>query len=227
MSSSGEILFFVCGIFAVISATLTVTLRTPLRAAMALLAHVVSLAGLYLTLHAHLLAAIQLLVYAGAIVVLFVFVIMLMGPGAMDTRSDTRGWVVKTFGAGVLVLVAGAIAFSVGEASAITIDLSVCTAAEAQCEEFGGVEALSHAIFRKSAIPFELVSVLLLVAILAAITVARGRASDEKGFGERIEARKLALRPFPEDPAGPPLNPAVPIGPRPERGEGGEPSGAP
>jgi NADH-quinone oxidoreductase subunit J len=222
MSTAGELLFLVAGLCAVVSAVLTVTVRTPLRAAMALLAHILSLAGLHLTLHAHLLAAIQLLVYAGAVVVLFVFVIMLMGPGAMDARTDSRGWIVRTFGAGVLVLVAGAIAFTVGKATATTIDLPACAA---ECEQFGGVEALSQAIYRDAVIPFELVSMLLLVAIIAAVAVARGRSADEKAIVDSIEARKLAPRPFASDPAGPPLNPAVHTGPLPGRA-GGEPPAA-
>jgi NADH-quinone oxidoreductase subunit J len=69
VSGGGELVFLICAIFALVSAVLTVSMRSPLRAAVALLAHVGSLAGLYLSLHAHLLAAIQLLVYAGAVVV--------------------------------------------------------------------------------------------------------------------------------------------------------------
>ena len=105
MSTSGEFLFMVAGLVAVVSAVLTVTMRTPLRAALTLLVHVISLAGLYLSLHAHLLAAIQMLVYAGAVVVLFVFVIMLIGPGVMDKRTDDKGLLVRTFGVSMVALV--------------------------------------------------------------------------------------------------------------------------
>ncbi|MDQ3033843.1 MAG: NADH-quinone oxidoreductase subunit J [Myxococcota bacterium] len=200
MSTSGEILFLVCGFAAVIAAVLVVTLQNPLRSAIALLVHVLSLAGLYLTLHAELLAAIQVIVYAGAVVVLFVFVIMLMGPGAMEKRTDTRGWVVKTFGAGMIVLVAGAIAFTVGKAVA-PVGLALPLG-------FGTVSALSHAIFRDSAIPFELVSMLLLVAVIAAISTARGRTPEEKDLVDPLAARKFADRPFAGDAAAPLLNPA-------------------
>lgn len=199
MSTSGEILFLVCGFAAVIAAVLVVTLQNPLRSAIALLVHVLSLAGLYLTLHAELLAAIQVIVYAGAVVVLFVFVIMLIGPGAMERRTDTRGWVVKSIGAGMIVLVAGAIAFTVGKATAPTVALP---------EGFGTVEALSSAIFRDSAVPFELISMLLLVAIITAIATARGRTTEEKHEADPLEARKLASRPFAGDAEAPLLNPA-------------------
>ncbi|MBC7171239.1 MAG: NADH-quinone oxidoreductase subunit J, partial [Polyangiaceae bacterium] len=66
---------------------MTVAAKRPLRAAVGLLVNIVSLAGLYLTLSAEFLAAIQLIVYAGAVVVLFVFVIMLIGPDAKVERS--------------------------------------------------------------------------------------------------------------------------------------------
>lgn len=208
MSTSGEVLFLVCGFVATIAAVLTVTLRNPLRSAIALLVHVISLAGLYLTLHAHLLAAIQLIVYAGAVVVLFVFVIMLIGPGAMDRRTDTRGWVMKTFGAGLIVLFVGAITFTVGEASAPTNAIPTCDGEGPGCHEFGSVEALSEAIYQQAAVPFELISMLLLVAIIAAIGTARGRSAQQKDELDPVEARRHALRPFADDAVAPSLNPA-------------------
>lgn len=207
MSTSGELLFLVCGFAATIAAVLTVTLRNPLRSAIALLVHVISLAGLYLTLHAHLLAAIQMIVYAGAIVVLFVFVIMLIGPGAMESRVDMRGWVVKTVGAGLIVLFAGAITFAVGEATAETVAVTVCDGTDPTCRDFGGVDALSEAIYRQAALPFELVSMLLLVAIIAAMATARGRTAQQKDEIDPVEARKYAARPFAGDAVAPSLNP--------------------
>ncbi|AKF06127.1 NADH-quinone oxidoreductase subunit J [Sandaracinus amylolyticus] len=208
MSTSGELLFLVCGFAATIAAVLTVTMRNPLRSAIALLVHVISLAGLYLTLHAHLLAAIQLIVYAGAIVVLFVFVIMLIGPGAMEHRADTRGWVMKTIGGGLIVLFAGAITFSVGEATAPEVAIATCDGSDPACREFGSVEALSDSIYRQAAVPFELVSMLLLVAIIAAIGTARGRTAAQKDEADPVEARRMALRPFANDAEAPSLNPA-------------------
>ena len=96
MSGGGQLIFLLCAVVAIVTAVLTVSLRSPLRAAVSLLAHILSLAGLYLTLHAHLLAAIQLLVYAGAVVVLFIFVIMLIGPSAMPASKDRRLGGIKT-----------------------------------------------------------------------------------------------------------------------------------
>ena len=89
MSTAGFTLFFFSAIAAIAGAVATVAARRPLRAAMGLLVHVVALSALYLTLNSHLLAVLQLLVYAGAVVVLFVFVILLIGPaGEVQTTSD-------------------------------------------------------------------------------------------------------------------------------------------
>ena len=80
MSTAGFLLFLFSAVLAIIGAVITVASMRPLRAAMGLLLHVVALSALYLTLNAHLLAVLQLLIYAGAVVVLFVFVILLLGP---------------------------------------------------------------------------------------------------------------------------------------------------
>lgn len=210
MSTAGEIFVLLCGIVAVTTAIGTVAVQTPLRAALALLGHVISLAGLYLTLNAHLLAAIQMLVYAGAVVVLFVFVIMLMGPGAIDARKDGRGLLTKTFGGAVLAMLAGAIAFAVGGVGDVgRPDIAPCPDGVGECGQFGGVDALASALFVDAAIPFELVSILLLVAVVAAITVARGNTIAEK---EARDPEVLPIRPKVVDPLTEGPN-AVPEGP--------------
>lgn len=193
MSTSGELLVLICGIVALVAAIGTVALRSPLRAAMSLLAHIIALAGLYLTLNAHLLAAIQLLVYAGAVVVLFVFVIMLIGPSAMGEKPDQRGLVVKTAGGAILAMTMGTIAFAVGAAGndVARPDIAMC-AEGAECQQFGGVDAMAQAIYVDGMIPFELVSMLLLVAIIAAIAVARGADAAQKPV---IDPLTLPIKP--------------------------------
>lgn len=189
MSTGGEIVFALCAVVAIVAAVMTVTLRSPLRAAMALLTNILALAGLYVTLHAHLLAAIQLIVYAGAVVVLFVFVIMLIGPAAMPERTDQRGLLVRTISAVLMALVGGAVAFSVAGVQRPYVDIDQCPDGTAECGQFGGVEAFASALYRDSAVPFELVSVLLLVAIVAAVAVARGHSPNEK---KALEQRRSA-----------------------------------
>jgi len=182
MSGGGEFVFLVCGLVALVSAVMTVSLRNPLRAAVTLLVHVLSLAGLYLTLHAHLLAAIQLLVYAGAVVVLFIFVIMLIGP-EVSKESKPRGVMLRVGVGAVMAMIGGSIAFGVAAIDRDFVDLDQCEPGVAECGQFGGVDALGAAVFQQSAVPFELISVLLLVAIIAAVAVARGHSPEEKvGF---------------------------------------------
>src|SRR5262249_13218654 len=103
MSVAGNGLFLFCAVIAMISALGTIIVRSPIRAAMCLLARIAALSGLFLTLHAHLLAALQVLVYAGAVVVLFVFVIMLLGPGVTDPPTS-RGLVARTVAAALMGL---------------------------------------------------------------------------------------------------------------------------
>lgn len=179
MSGGGTIVFLLCGLVALVSAVMTISARSPLRAAVALLAHVVSLAGIYLTLHAHLLAAIQIMVYAGAVVVLFIFVIMLIGPSAAKA-SPQRGLLLRGGIAAVMAMVGASIAFGVAAIDAPYVDVDQCPPGIAECGQFGGVHALGTAIFSHAAVPFELVSVLLLVAIIAAVAVARGHSPEEK-----------------------------------------------
>ncbi|MGE0787995.1 MAG: NADH-quinone oxidoreductase subunit J [Sandaracinaceae bacterium] len=198
MSAGGELVFLFCGIAALVTAVLTVSVRTPLRAAVALLGHIVSLAGLYLTLHAHLLAAIQLLVYAGAVVVLFIFVIMLIGPSAAP-QTKPKWLTLRTGVAAVMGMIGASVAFGVATIDATYVDVDQCRDGAAECGQFGGVEALSDALFKGAAVPFELASILLLVAIIAAVAVARGHtptekrafaahAKDKLAEGEKLEA---------------------------------------
>jgi NADH-quinone oxidoreductase subunit J len=166
----GQVYFYVCAAIAVLAALATVASRNPIRGAMGLLLMIVAVAGLFLGLDAQFLAAVQLIVYAGAVVVLFLFVIMMLGPSAVPPR-DRRGVVGRTIGgllfastvlAG-LVLLAGRLRFVPSR------DLDT---------GFGSVSAFGHALFSDALVPFELSSALLLVAILGALAVARGRQGE-------------------------------------------------
>jgi NADH-quinone oxidoreductase subunit J len=150
----------------------TVAARNPIRGAMGLLTSIVGIAGLYLMLSAEFLAAIQILVYAGAIVILFLFVIMLLGPSATSPR-DARTAVPRYVGAGVLG------ASSIG-ALALVASASKpgVLAVPAAPESLGTIEALGHELFTKGIVPFELSGALLLVAVIGAVAVARGKQVD-------------------------------------------------
>src|SRR5690242_16101656 len=101
-----ELVYFgICAFVAIAGAIGTITFPNPIRAAMSLLFTIVAIAGMFLQLHAQFLAAIQLIVYAGAIVVLFIFVIMLIGPAATAPK-DSRGLLARIVGAAAAGFVA-------------------------------------------------------------------------------------------------------------------------
>ena len=165
MISPGTVLFVSTSILAIAGALMTISSRRPLRAAIGLLIHIISLAGMFLTLNAHLLAALQLLVYAGAIVVLFVFVIMLIGPasevGPIEGRLASR-----TLSIAMTIAIVLAVATTVAYFDAPWGQVA---------DDFGTVEALGMAIYKQALVPFEVISITLLVAIIGAIAVARSR----------------------------------------------------
>jgi NADH-quinone oxidoreductase subunit J len=172
MSKLELIYFGLCTILVLAGGVGTVAARNPIRGAMGLLATIVGIAGLYLMLAAEFLAAIQILVYAGAVVVLFLFVIMLLGPSATSPR-DARTAVPRYIGAGV---------FLVGASAAIVL---LARSSKGQLTTFGQaspalgtIEGIGGELFRDGIIPFELSGALLLVAVVGAVAVARGRQVD-------------------------------------------------
>jgi NADH-quinone oxidoreductase subunit J len=191
MSSIGVFFFCICAAVAVLSAFGTIASRTPIRAAMSLLAHILSLAGLYLSLHAHLLAAMQLIVYAGAVVVLFVFVIMLIGPTEEPRIPGIQGAIPRMLGLCMMAAVGLSIASAVGPISTEAPNIPACPPGVVECAQFGGVKGIAAVLYKDAAVPFELISILLLVAILGAIAVARGRTLGE--------AQKLKVQRVKED----------------------------
>ena len=175
MNGIGYVYFYVCAAVAVLGALFTVTAKNPIRGAMGLLAMIVSVAGIFLALHAEFLAIIQLIVYAGAIVVLFLFVIMLLGPSA-STPSDHRGRIPRVIGGGLFGLAGiGAMALLINAAP----KKEGSQLLEGTFGDFGSVDAFGRILFREGLVPFELSSALLMVAIVGAVAVARGRHKSD------------------------------------------------
>ena len=186
----GQIYFYVLATLAIVGALVTVLAKNPIRCAMGLLGMIVSIAGLFLALHAEFLAATQLIVYAGAIVVLFIFVIMLLGPSATITR-DHRGRLGRTVGG----VVFGASAVGAVALVARTIRTPTLHITD---HDFGSIDAFGRSLFAVGLVPFELSSALLMVAVVGAIAVARGRQPDPRLHGNDLKglsARELAETP--------------------------------
>jgi NADH-quinone oxidoreductase subunit J len=140
--------------------------RNPVNAAMSLVAAFFFLAGLYALLLAHLIAFLQILVYAGAIMVVFLFVIMLLALRDEDlqvARLKAIQWAGVAGAAGLVAVVAQAVA------QAGTLQLRPVG------PEFGTVKAVGQLLFTQYLLPFEATSLLLLVAIIGAVVVAKQR----------------------------------------------------
>lgn len=170
--SFADALFWVCALTSLLGAFATIAARSPIRNALGLLLTIASIAGLYLTLHAEFLAATQLIVYAGAVIVLFVFVIMLLGPDAMPV-TDARG---------AFPRIAGAVGLS-GMALLLTVLLLKSSGGMHPMPpvraELGTVEAVGKTVFTEALVPFELVTVLFLAAIVGAVALARSSQKHE------------------------------------------------
>lgn len=160
------IVFFVCAVLAVAGALLLITMREPIHSALALVLVMVSLAILYLLLGAEFIAAVQIIVYAGAIMVLFVFVIMLLNAGLEERTNRSR--LAQFIGIPLGILLTLELAYWIGRAAsegAITSVAAPTTVAS--------TEQLSMMLFRNYLFPFEATSILILIAILGAVVLAR------------------------------------------------------
>jgi NADH-quinone oxidoreductase subunit J len=169
----GDWYFALCGLVAVIGAFVTVSNPNPIRGAMGLLLMILSIAGLFLSLHAQFLAVIQLIVYAGAIVVLFLFVIMLLGPSAQTPR-DGRGKIMRYFGGGLFAL-----SFAAG--GFLIVRGAKWAALPGLDADFGGIDKFGQVLFSKGVVPFELSSALLMIAVVGAVAIARGKQKGGQG----------------------------------------------
>ncbi len=163
---TGELLtFLVFGGLMLLTAAGVVMARSPVYAAMNLVASFICMAVIYVMLAAHLIAFMQVLVYAGAVMVLFLFVIMLLSPLEEFGVSKPRAmqWLGAAGALGLFgLLVAAAWNVSGGDLRHLPAD-------------FGTVKAVGNVLYTQFLLPFEATSLLLLVAIVGAVVVAKER----------------------------------------------------
>jgi NADH-quinone oxidoreductase subunit J len=169
------VLFIIFALAALFGAVTVVWARNPVYSALGLLLTLFSVAIFYVSNGAHFVAAVQVIVYAGAVMTLFLFVIMLVGVDRAEDRRETLPVqrpvalaLLALFGAGVLV--AGRFAWVTGQSGG--------GAGE------GTVEALGGQLFRRWVLPFELTALLLVIAAAGTIALGLFRRGDEAGDEE-------------------------------------------
>ncbi len=164
------LLFYLMGSIAVISALLVIVQRNPVHSAIYLVVSFLAMAGIYVTLEAEFIAAVQVLVYAGGIVVLFLFVIMLVQLEPLQARK------IRRLQGAVMVLM---VVLLVASFLPIFLGMNTAEASAGATESFraggGNLQAVGDLLFKSYLLPFEIASVLLLVAMVGAVILARAK----------------------------------------------------
>ena len=161
--------FFVAAIVAVLGGVGVITFHQPIRSVLSLVLVMLSLSVIFLLLSAQFVFAVQIIVYAGAVMVLFLFVIALLGPARELGRGRLRfqGWLSLIFVVVFLALM-WTMLQGIQYRQPDQQDLSL----------FGTVQSIGEALFTTYLYPFELTSILLLVAAIGAIYLSRKRIDD-------------------------------------------------
>jgi NADH-quinone oxidoreductase subunit J len=161
-----ELIFFGLAAVALIAGVLVVFQTNPLHSALWLIVNFFAVAGIYLLLHAEFIAAIQIIVYAGAIMVLFLFVIMLLNLREPEEPAKMPYSAQKV--AGVILSLVAAFYLSFG---LFRVQFTPGPAAPG----LGNTESIAKLLFTDYLLPFEFTSVLLLVAIVGAVVLSKSK----------------------------------------------------
>ncbi len=159
-------LFYLLSFLSIAGAITVVAARNPINGALALIGTFICVAGIYVLLEAHFLAIIQVLVYAGAVMVLFIFVIMFLNLNKKELTY--RQYSMVKFLSVMGVILFGAMLFKIFKTVSAFKFMPVS-------EKYGSVEAVGQLLFTNYVFPFEVVSILLLVAMVGAVVLAKKR----------------------------------------------------
>ncbi|MEX0911950.1 MAG: NADH-quinone oxidoreductase subunit J [Gemmatimonadota bacterium] len=167
-----QILFYFFAGIAILGALMTISRKSPVASALWLVGTFFALAAIYTLLGAFFIGIIQILVYAGAIMVLFLFVIMLLNLGN-DFEPDFRGTVWKVTAAGSSLVLLALLTRIVGGAPLPSEAAGMPDLAAAQVAEFGPVGAIGVPMFLEYVVQLQVTGVLLLVAVVGAVILAK------------------------------------------------------
>lgn len=168
------LLFVVVGLVALVGGVTVVVARNPVHSALGLLATLLAVAVLYVAQLAHLVAAVQVIVYAGAVLTLFLFVIMLIGVDKDESREETlpyQRWIV----AGVSLVI---IAFAAGLTIFGNFEWVPAATSALPSETNGTVEAVAEPLFTDWVLAFEATALLLTIAAAGSIALAHFRRGE-------------------------------------------------
>ena len=170
------ILFYTFGTIAVVSAILVITRHNVVHSAAFLGATLFAVAGIFLTLHAEFLAGVQVIVYVGGILVLFVFVIMLIAvERSVHERQYNKQWTIALITSAILIV---EIAYGLYRGRDSLVLPAVVPPAAAAAG--GNSEQVGTALYTSYLLPFEIASILLLVAIVGAVVLSKKRTPAEE-----------------------------------------------
>jgi NADH-quinone oxidoreductase subunit J len=166
-----QALFWMHAGLAVAAALLCVTRRSPVASALWLIVTLFATAVMFLLLDAHFIAALQIMVYSGAIMVLFLFVIMLLNVGD-QVATDMKGWFGRGMGLGLGVFVALELWVVTRVIPADPIRLPAGELARMTADR-GAVGVMAESLYTNYLVPFELTAILLLASIAGAVVLAK------------------------------------------------------
>lgn len=162
--------FFYFGGMTIFSSILTVGLRNPIYCTIALLSTFLHVAGLFILLHAEFIAAIQIIIYAGAVLVLYLFVLMLLNLKTSETFVHKQVWVALFFG----IVILGEILLALFRSPLF----EGIRAVPAPLPSIGNTEAIGLSLFNQYLLQFEMVGVILLGGIIGALVLAKQLSSS-------------------------------------------------
>ncbi len=180
------IAFWVLAAILIASAVWTIVAKKPVYSVVALLLNFATLAVLYVTLSAEFLAVIQIIVYSGAILVLFVFVIALLGSGVAPFATGPNRLPKIWIPAAVFTL--AAFGFLIYALSSIKLATPAATGAVGSADVFGSVADFGKALFTVQLLPFEVTALVLMVAVIGVITLGGEQMSDAEAPLSKVRA---------------------------------------
>jgi NADH-quinone oxidoreductase subunit J len=171
---SDQVLFYAFGAFAVLTSALVIGQSNPMYSVLLLVASFGAISGLYVQLDAPFMAVIQIIVYAGAIMVLFLYVVMLLNAPQEDASEWDRAHPLRRPGAArVGAVLALLLVLQLGWALSRTLDARDTVGAQADAETVSSVRTIGRVMFTDYVFAFEATSILILVAMVGAILLAR------------------------------------------------------